>query len=96
LYSSPGIIRIIKPRKIRWVRHAAYVGEKFMKCFGVKLERKNRYEDLSIDGFIILKWVLKITLGFVDWIRVVQDSDQWRDLINTITSLGAPCWGFLE
>jgi hypothetical protein len=59
LYSSPGIIRIIKSRRSRWVRHVAYVGEKCMKCFGIKYERKNRYEDLSIDGSIILKWILK-------------------------------------
>jgi hypothetical protein len=28
LYSSPSIIRIIKPRKIRWAGHVARMGEK--------------------------------------------------------------------
>jgi hypothetical protein len=28
LYSSPSIIRIIKPRKMRWAGHVALIGEK--------------------------------------------------------------------
>jgi hypothetical protein len=28
LYSSPSIIRIIKPRRMRWVGHVARMGEK--------------------------------------------------------------------
>jgi len=27
LYSSPSIVRVIKSRKMRWVRHVAHMGE---------------------------------------------------------------------
>jgi hypothetical protein len=28
LYTSPNIIRVIKPRRMGWVGHAAHIGEK--------------------------------------------------------------------
>jgi hypothetical protein len=32
----------------------------------------------------------------VDWIRLAQDRDQWRALVNTAMNLWVPynCWGF--
>jgi hypothetical protein len=32
LYSSPSIIRIIKPRRMIWARHVARMGEKMNAC----------------------------------------------------------------
>jgi len=41
-------------------------------------EGKNRLEDLGIDGKIVLVW-----MEGVNWIHLVQDSDQWRASVNT-------------
>jgi len=34
LYSSTNIIRVNKPRRMRWAGHAAYMEEKCIQCFG--------------------------------------------------------------
>jgi hypothetical protein len=39
-----------------------------------KSERKNHLDDLSIDGKVILKWIMgEIWREVVDWIRLVRD-----------------------
>jgi hypothetical protein len=42
---------------------------------------------LSVDVDIILKWILKIGCGNVDWIQLAQDRVQWRILVNLIKEL---------
>jgi hypothetical protein len=32
----------------------------------------------------------EIVWSGMDWIDLVQDSDQWRDLVNTVINLRAP------
>jgi hypothetical protein len=46
------------------------------------LKGGDRSEDLSIDGKIILEWILCIHLS--------QDRDQWRTIVNTIMNLWVP------
>jgi len=36
------------------------------------------YEDLGLDGKIILKWILKAGCVGVDWIHLTQCRVQWR------------------
>jgi hypothetical protein len=43
LYSLPSIIRIIKPRRMRWVGHVARLGEK-LKTRGKGKTRKTKAE----------------------------------------------------
>jgi hypothetical protein len=41
LYSSPNIVRVIKSRKLRWVRHVASMGqERCSQDFGLEAGRK--------------------------------------------------------
>jgi hypothetical protein len=47
-------------------------------------------EDLSIDGRIILEWVLEKRWQIVDWIHLAQDRDQWQALVNTVMNLRVP------
>ena len=47
----------------------------------------DHFEDLGIDGRIILKFILNITLD-VNWIRLVHNADQWRAVVKTVTNLG--------
>jgi hypothetical protein len=90
LYSSLNIIRQIKSRRMRWTGHVARMGEERNVYRGLmgKLEGKrplgrprHRWEngirmDLGETG-----------CGSVDWIRLAQDRDRWRALVNTVMNL---------
>jgi hypothetical protein len=54
--------------------------------------RKERgyYEDLDVGRRIILKWILEIEWGGMDWIDVAQDRYWWRALVNTVIHLWVP------
>jgi hypothetical protein len=93
LYSLPGIIRIIKSRRMRWVEHMARRGEKrnMYRLFVGKpegrrpLERSRRrwIDNIKMD----LLW---IGLSVVDWIGLVQDRYRWRALVNSVMTLWVP------
>ena len=40
------------------------------------MKERKRVENLDIDGRILLKWILKNTIGGVDWINLAQDRDK--------------------
>jgi hypothetical protein len=90
LYSSPDIIRQVKSRQMRWVGHVARMGEerKVYKVLVGKSEGKRpfgrprrRWEDGSrLD-------LREIGLGDVDWIRLVEDRDRWRAVVNAVMNL---------
>jgi hypothetical protein len=91
LYSSPGIIRQIKSRRMRWAGHVARMGERknVYRVLVVKPEGKRplkrsrpRWEDgIKMD-------LGQIGWGGVEWIRLVQYRDRWRAVVNTVMSLG--------
>jgi hypothetical protein len=93
LYSSPGIVRVSKARKMRWVGHVACLGEVrgaynilVGRPEGRRLLRKprRRWDDnINID-------LREIGLGDVDWIHLVQDRDRWRALVNRVMNLRVP------
>jgi hypothetical protein len=93
VYCSPSIIRIIKPRRMRWAGHVARMGEKrnaYRMLVGKPegkrpLERpRRRWEDnIRMD-------LREIGWGGMDWIDLAQDRDQWRALVNTIMNLRVP------
>jgi hypothetical protein len=69
---------------MRWMRNA-------YKILVGKPEGKIHSEDLSVDGRIILKWILReIEWEFVDRIHLTQDRDQRRVLVNTVMKLRVP------
>jgi hypothetical protein len=90
LYSSPSIIRIIKPRKMRWAGHVAQMGEKrdaYMTLVGKPegqrtLGRPTRMwvENIKID-------LKEIVWDGMDWIDLAQDRDQWSAFVNTLMNL---------
>jgi hypothetical protein len=55
-YSSPKIIRLIKSRRMRWVRHMAHIGEIYTKHWTKKLKYRDNFEDLGIYWNMLLKW----------------------------------------
>ena len=59
LYSSPNIVRVIKSRRMRWVGHVAHMGEErgVYRVLVGKLEGRNHWGDLGVDGWIIFGWI---------------------------------------
>jgi hypothetical protein len=90
LYSSPNIIRQIKSRRMRWAGHVALMGEErnvykvlMGKPEGKRpLERpRRRWEDgIRLD-------LREIGWDSVEWIQLVQDTNQWWALVNTMMYL---------
>jgi hypothetical protein len=90
LYSSPSIIRIIKSRRMRWVGHVARMGEKRNAC-RLLVEKPEGKRPL---GRPRRRWVDNIRMdlgevgwGDVDWIRLAQDRNRWRALVNWVLNL---------
>jgi hypothetical protein len=93
LYSSPGIIRIIKSRRMRWAGHVARMGEKrnVYKLLVGKPEDKRplgRPRRRWIDN--IMMNLLEVGLNVVDWIGLAQDRYRWRALVNSVMNLRVP------
>jgi hypothetical protein len=82
LYTSRNIIRVMKLRMMIWVGHVARMGEmtNLQKTLVGKTEgqsplrrSRHRWEDIRMHN-------KEIGSGFVDWIHLALDRDQWRVL----------------
>jgi hypothetical protein len=90
LCSSPDIVRKVKSRRMRWVGHAARMGEErkvYKVLVGKSEERRplgkprHRWEDgIRMD-------LSETGLGGVDWIRLSQDRDRWRAVLSAVMNL---------
>ena len=92
LYSLPNIVRVVKSRRMRWVRHVARMGEGrgVHRVLVGKPEGKRplgrprrRWEDN-------IKMDLQEVEGGGDWLELAQDRDRWRALVNTVMNLRVP------
>ena len=55
------------------------------------LRERDRLGDPGVDGRIILRWIFrKWDVGGMDWIKLAQDTDSWRALVNAVMNLGVP------
>jgi hypothetical protein len=60
LYSSPGIVKVIKARRMRWAGHVARMGD-VRGAYNILVERPERRRPLGrqgVDGRITLGWIL--------------------------------------
>ena len=48
---------------------------------------RNQFEDLGVDGRIILKWIFKKLVWMMDWIALLQGRDRWRAFVNVLMRL---------
>jgi len=93
LYSSPHIIQVIKLRRMKLAGNIACMGERrgVSRVLVGKPEEGDHLEDRSIDGRIILIWIIrKWDVGFMDWTDLVQDRDRWQALVNVVMNLWLP------
>jgi hypothetical protein len=80
LYSSPGIIRMIKSRRMRWAGHVARMGEK-RNAYRLLVGKPEGKRPL---GRPSRRWVDNIRMdlgkvgwGDVDWIGLAKDRNRW-------------------
>jgi hypothetical protein len=91
--SSPGFVRVIKSRRMRWAGHVARMGERR----GVDRVLVGKSEGniplgrtrCKLDNNIKMD-LLEVELGGIDWIDLAQDRDRWWALVNTIMNLRVP------
>jgi hypothetical protein len=86
------IIQIIKLRSLKLAGRVACIGENFIEDFGAKLgEEKMKFPEKSRRTwkYNIKTDVKRIRRG-VNWVRLVQNRDQWRTLVNTVTKVRLP------
>jgi hypothetical protein len=95
LYSSPDIIRQMKARRMRWAGHVARMGEGRNVCRvlvgnpegkrPLGRPRRRRKHAIRID-------LREVGWGGVEWIRLAQDRDRWRAVVNAVINItvGAP------
>jgi hypothetical protein len=90
LYSSPSIIRIIKPRRMKWAGHVARMGEKrnvYRLLVGKPEKRRplGRPRHRSLDN--IRMDFVEVVWGDMDWIGLARDRNRWRALVNSVSNL---------
>jgi len=93
LYSSPNIVWVIKPRRMRWAEHVAHMGEE-RGAYRVLVGKQERKRPL---GRPTRRWVDNIRMdlqdvgcGYMDWIGLAQDRDGWQRLVSAVMNLRVP------
>jgi len=79
LYSSPGIVQVIKLKRMRWVGHVVSMGERR----GMYRILEGKPEGKRPLGRLMLRWEDNIKMdlrdvgcGGMDWIELAQDRDR--------------------
>jgi hypothetical protein len=93
LYSLPNIVRVIKPRRLRWAGHVARMGD----GRGVYRVLVGKPEGKRPLGRPRRRWgdnvrmdLQEVGCGREDWIGLADDRDRWRALVSAVRNLRVP------
>jgi len=93
MYNWPNIVRVIKSRNMRWVRNVARMGA-MRNAYNILVGKPERKRPL---GKPRRRWEYNIRIDLreiglegVDWMHLVQYTDQWRPLLSTVMNLRLP------
>jgi hypothetical protein len=51
-------------------------------------KERDHSEDQVVGGRMGSEWILgRLAWGCVDWIRLAQDRDRWRTIVNAVTNV---------
>ena len=59
------------------------------------LRERDHFEDPSVDGRIILRWIFRKWDGGMNWIDLARDRDRWRALVNAVIKVPENAGNFL-
>ena len=55
-----------------------------------RLRKRDHLEDPGVDGSIIIKFIFEKLDGRVNWIRLAQDRERWRAVVNAVMNCRVP------
>jgi hypothetical protein len=61
--------------------------EKCTRFWWQSPKERDHLEDQGVDGKMRSEWILGRLAGGVDWIRLAQDRDRWRAVVNAVMNL---------
>jgi len=93
LYCSPNIVRAIKSRRKRWLGHVACMGDG-RGMYRVLVGKPEGNRPLGRPWH---RWEYNMKMDLqevrcagMDWIKLAQDRDRWRALVNVLMNLWFP------
>ena len=87
VYSSPGITRVIKSRKMRWAVYVERMGREDTNTglWYINLRERDLLENPGVNGRLILKWIVRKWDG-----HMAQNRDGRRSIVNVVNNFSVP------